>query len=154
MEDSQIEGNHWDDESSEDTPSRDSQGESFTESQDIKDDLTDPPIRPAVGIVLMVASTVIMSILLGTMLVDIQQEPTPIVSFDQETVDETTQVTIQVVEKGGAEEIIVATESPVATLNEIGDTTTIRGLESGQKITVYFEDRYGDRVVIQTYTVK
>jgi flagellin-like protein len=118
----------------------------------------DSGVSPIVGVILMVAITVILSAIIATFVLDlggtVSQNPAAGVTFDEESED---QVTVQLVSLENADHVDVSAtgSGPVmvaedSTLSTVGDTTSVIGLSSGGTITVT-ATLDGKTSVIQTY---
>jgi flagellin-like protein len=114
-------------------------------------------VSPVIGVILMVAITVILAAVIGTFVLglgdSVQQNAQAGVSFDQ-TSDTTVVVTLNSAQR--ADSITVqadsGTVSGVSTFSTIGESTTVTGLSEGDKIIVTATYQ-GNENVIQEYTV-
>ena len=128
----------------------------------------DDAVSPVVGVILMVAVTVILAAVIGSFVLDlgnnVQANPQAGVSFDQAPSNNggDIAVSVQVVSMENADEIRLSNSanSDTATLNSVGasytfdhDGTNDYSLSSGDKVTVVGV-LDGKEAVLQTYTVQ
>jgi len=116
----------------------------------------DDAVSPVIGVILMVAITVILAAVIGTFVLglgdSVSQNAQVGVTFDETDTDEVT-VTINSVQS--ADEISIKTsdggDEPSTTSPSAGETLTVGSLSSGEKITVTATYE-GSTNVIDSYT--
>jgi flagellin-like protein len=119
-------------------------------------------VSPVIGVILMVAITVILAAVIGTFVLglgdSVQQNAQAGVSFEQTSSDTVVvtlnsmqradSVSIEGQDNGGSTTLSVTT----STLSDIGSSTTVENVESGDRIIVTATYQ-GNENVIQEYTV-
>jgi flagellin-like protein len=114
----------------------------------------DSGVSPVVGVILMVAITVILSAIIATFVLDlggsVSQNPSAGVTFDETAAGD---VTVQLVSLENADHVDVdsaslASETEIST---VGGTVDVSGMSDGETITVT-ATLDGKTSVIQTYT--
>lgn len=110
-------------------------------------------VSPVVGVILMVAITVILAAVIGTFVLDlgsdVEESATAGLSIDEDSEGD---VTATLVSLQNAESVIV-TGGGSGNLTEVGDTVTIdSGTHGGDQITFVAESPDGQETVVQTYT--
>ena len=120
-------------------------------------------VSPVIGVILMVAITVILAAVIGTMVLgmtdNVGTNAQAGVSFDQSGSGSGVSVDIQVTSMGNAESLDVSFNpsgvgsSSTGDLSGVGSIKTINDLSTGNKITVTATVD-GSSNVIATYTVK
>jgi flagellin-like protein len=120
-------------------------------------------VSPVIGVILMVAITVILAAVIGTFVLglgdSVQQNAQAGVSFDQ-TSESTVAVTLNSMQRADEVEIRVEEEdggnnagfSDVSTLSDIGSSTIVNDLDPDDRIIVTATYQ-GQENVIQEYTV-
>ena len=122
----------------------------------------DDAVSPVVGVILMVAVTVILAAVIGSFVLDlgnnVQANPQAGVTFDQDASND--QVQVQLVSMENADEVTVTSDNAgswdTTSLTSVGDTATFTGdsatagYETG-KITVVGHLE-GKEAVLQTYS--
>ena len=121
----------------------------------------DDAVSPVVGVILMVAVTVILAAVIGSFVLDlgnnVQANPQAGVTFDQDA--SAGEVTVQLVSMENADSVDVNRPdgSTAGTLSSVGDTVTVSAADSGgtalsdgDKITV-IGHLEGKSSVLQTY---
>jgi flagellin-like protein len=126
-------------------------------------------VSPVIGVILMVAITVILAAVIGTFVLglgdSVQQNAQAGVSFDQQPGNNGQEViiTINSVQRASSVDVSVEEEDDSSTStpnvsdsttigSSAGDSISIDGLESGDRITVTATYQ-GETTVIQQYTV-
>ena len=124
-------------------------------------------VSPVVGVILMVAVTVILAAVIGAFVLDlgnnVQANPQAGVTFDQTSPSDATQgdadVTIQVISMENADSLSVQYDETdntgtieAFTDSSVGDTATVTNASAGEEITV-IGTLDGKDAVLQTYTV-
>ena len=115
----------------------------------------DNAVSPVVGVILMVAVTVILAAVIGTFVLDlgnnVQENPQAGVTFDEDTANN--EITVQLISMENADDVYVRdsndSNAPY-TLSSVGDSATVStGGASGQVTVVGELD--GKEAVLQTY---
>jgi len=119
----------------------------------IRDD--ERAVSPVIGVILMVAITVILAAVIGAFVLDLgsnqDQNVNAGVSFDS---DGSGTVTVQVTDMGNADTIKVESDNGnvvTSPLSSVGDSTEVQSLNDGNQITVIAVSG-GNENVINTYT--
>jgi flagellin-like protein len=122
---------------------------------------TEDGVSPVVGVILMVAVTVILAAVIGSFVLDlgsnVQANPQAGVTFSQTDGSAGPEVTVQTISMENADELEVqapdsATLTPDAKMDGVGATVEVTDLSEDDTLTVV-GTLDGKDAVIQTYTV-
>lgn len=112
-------------------------------------------VSPVIGVILMVAITVILAAVIGTFVLNLgdNQEQNAVAGVDI-TQNAAQDVTVTAISMDGADKVIVKKDGTTEfNLTSVGGSNTVTGNSGGETITVIAELE-GKQNVIQTYTVR
>jgi flagellin-like protein len=116
-------------------------------------------VSPVVGVILMVAVTVILAAVIGSFVLDlgsnVQANPQAGVTFSQsgDASADDAEVTVQIVSMENADSLEVRQGGNTETISGVGQTADFSGLSTDNTLTVV-GTLDGKDAVIQTYTVE